>query len=98
MCVQILAQQVVYPFADHFDVSLSLKENSKALPQIADTFSKQTINEQTNNTRMRFEDHIYCRLTNDFNIIPNRCFSGASVASNSKISTFATLLFLMVGN
>jgi hypothetical protein len=46
MWVQILAQQVVYPFADHFDISRSLKEISKALPQIADTFSKQTINEQ----------------------------------------------------
>jgi len=58
MWVQILVQQVVYPFADHFDVSRSLKENSEALPQIADTFSKQTINVQTNKTRMHFEDQI----------------------------------------
>ena len=63
MWVQILAQQVVYPFTDHFDVSRSLKENSKALPQIADKFSKQTINEQTNKTHMHFEDQIYCRPT-----------------------------------
>jgi hypothetical protein len=58
MWVQILVQQVVYPFADHFDVSRSLKENREALPQIADTFSKQTINVQTNKTRMHFEDQI----------------------------------------
>jgi len=58
MWAQILAKEVVYPFADHFDVSWSLKENSKALPQIADTFCKPTINEQTNKTCIRFEDHI----------------------------------------
>jgi len=58
MWVQILAQQVVYPFTDHYDVSASVKKNSKALPQIADTFSKQTINVQTNKTRMHFEDHM----------------------------------------
>jgi cobalamin biosynthesis protein CbiG len=58
MVVQILAQQVVLPDAVHFYVSPSLKVNSKALPQIADTFSKKTINEQTNKTRIRFEDHI----------------------------------------
>jgi hypothetical protein len=45
-------------FRSRFDVSRSLKEISKPLPQIADTFSKQILNEQTNKTRMPFEDHI----------------------------------------
>ena len=58
MWVQILAQQVVYPDRDHIDGSRSLKENSKALPQIANTFSKQTINEQRNKSRIGFEDQI----------------------------------------